>query len=151
MKKTKIITDVILGFILVVEMIIYLFWAIPFIGRYEPTMDPLPEILWRVFLDGPALTLAAWGLLQAAYGASRSTGQGIYWWSMLTLCGLFVSLYCWSVITYTPPSLPVSLDPHQIVVVIGGTCFTIWSIICLIIWIISRIIKLFAKKNDEDF
>lgn len=141
MKKIKKITDIVLGIILAILVVRYLAWAIPFVFKYEPTMDPLHEILWRVFLDGPALTLAAWGLLQGAYGASSSTGKGFYWWFMLVLCGLFVFWYCWSVLAYTPPALPVSLDPHQIVVTIGSICLTIWGVVCGIIWIVSRIRK----------
>ena len=136
MEKTKKIADVLLGLMTAALLVKYVLWAVSFIGRYEPTMDPLHLILWRRFLDGPALTLAVWGLLQGTYLASRSSGKGFYWWSMLPLGGLFALLYCWAVVTYTDPALPVSIDPHQIVAAIGGVCLAVWSVICAVVWLV---------------
>lgn len=149
MKKIKITVDVVFGLLVFALLVRYLLWAVPFIGRYEPTMDPLPEILWRVFLDGPALTLAAWGLLQGAYGAWQATGVGFFWWSTLTVCGLFVCWYCLSVVTYQPPQLPVSADPHQIVAAIGGVCLTGWSILCGVLWGICRCVQSLRERKSR--
>lgn len=141
MRSCKKIADFLYCGVLLLLLARYGFWAVSFIGRYETTMDPLPVILWRQFLDGPALTLAVWGLLQGAFWAVNTTAKRFFWWGTLGLGSLFTVWYCVEVLTYSPPALPVSIDPHQIVVVLGATVLTGWALLCAILWGIFRMMK----------
>lgn len=133
MKTCKKVADVVCCIALLILLGQYVFWAVSFVGQYESTMDPLPLILWRRFLDGPALTLAVWGLLQGAFWASSITGKGLFWWGTLLLGGLFALWHGWEAATYTTPALPVSADPHQIIAALGGVALTVWSLLCTVL------------------
>ena len=141
MKTCKKWTDILFCCVFLMLFCRYFCWAATFIGRYETTMDPLHLILWRRFLDGPALVLAVWGLLQGGFWAAKTAEKAFFWWGTLGLGGLFSFWYCWEVLTYTSPALPVSMDPHQLVAAFGALVLTGWVLLCALLWGIFRLRK----------